>query len=399
MSTLAVNPRKYFCPEFCPNCGAKHTETRASHSEVYTCGATIYKNMLDDNWHWHRDCTKPKKEEAAVSPPPTPPSWSVGWHNPDKMTDAGEGWRFCIPEELDGRHVGSAEFWYLGKNKWLKAEDAKIFSDGRNLDTTYRVPIDTPFPPDPRPIAESWYPKLNDWFEEELGGKWTSPVQVTTESLAETVVGLWKDGRKYRPCEPPKQEEPRIEIKTGSRFGKSDLTIAEQHALYQYLQQQYSTQTEPITPSTTPNTNNEPTMNTEQNNKPIVGYIYFTRDYGRTKVVAKNDQGVFVKTKDGAPFVSYGDWTYQKATPVLTFWQRRRAVKSARKVNAIVQNPDAETSPRFPWYVRIPFKLSAYVGKYAAAVITWKMFGGYVWDAARMALAFLAALLAKALQQ
>lgn len=73
------------------------------------------------------------------------------WHNPDRLTpeQVGDGYRLCVPEELDGRHKGVAEYWY--GPSWGSAGTAHLRSNGS---ITFRVPVTTPFPALPTPPSK-----------------------------------------------------------------------------------------------------------------------------------------------------------------------------------------------------------------------------------------------------
>lgn len=69
------------------------------------------------------------------------------WHNPENVTQEqlGEGYRFLVPWEVDGRYgddgSGIAECW--SKYKWLP------YCEADYMEFTYRVPASTPIPPKP----------------------------------------------------------------------------------------------------------------------------------------------------------------------------------------------------------------------------------------------------------
>jgi hypothetical protein len=65
------------------------------------------------------------------------------WHNPQNVTQEqlGEGYRFLVPWEVDGRYGNKVTWWTGGR--W------KGGADGDALGVTYRVPASTPIPPKP----------------------------------------------------------------------------------------------------------------------------------------------------------------------------------------------------------------------------------------------------------
>jgi len=71
------------------------------------------------------------------------PNQSIIWHNPEAIESPGDGYRFLVPEELDGRFAGIADFW--GNDKW-EGNDSCGKVGAKLKAWSYRVPITTPLP-------------------------------------------------------------------------------------------------------------------------------------------------------------------------------------------------------------------------------------------------------------
>lgn len=142
------------------------------------------------------------------STPLEPPAWSKGWHNPANLKVAGEGFRFCVPEELDGRHRDCAEYWEPCNKEWKPAAIADI-NKSNNKENTYRVPISTPFPDPPLTVKaveeEPWYPDKGDWYETSYNdGPWVDALQAGGGREAykrEAALNSYRP--KFRPASPP----------------------------------------------------------------------------------------------------------------------------------------------------------------------------------------------------
>lgn len=118
--------------------------TKDWHPIISLCSSRPCGHPLGFTYH------KVKTRRPLPSTQLEPPSWSKGWHNPEGAKEPGEGYRFLLTEEVDGR-------FGLGKNRPSVADhysgESRVWRNGNcaanHMDATYRVPVSTPFPDPP----------------------------------------------------------------------------------------------------------------------------------------------------------------------------------------------------------------------------------------------------------
>jgi hypothetical protein len=110
-----------------------------------------------------------------VEPAPQPV-----WHNPENVPadKVPQGWRFCIKEEVDGRHAGKGRLWFHYDYGFFKETN----NNCNNLGYTYIVPDSIPLPgPGPgqekiveKAVPTPYRPKAGDHYQSrDSGGDWS----------------------------------------------------------------------------------------------------------------------------------------------------------------------------------------------------------------------------------